>query len=365
MSIGFEIKNRDGKARSGVITTGHGSMRTPLITVNFTPALLRSGLKPSDVKELGSELILVNTLHAYLSGMRDVHEDLGWEGPVLADSGGFQMISLADKMGATAEGVEFEINGEAHFFDPKKVLEIQRSIGVDMMMPLDYVVSVRTHSLALFLTSVTQTRLWFGQAALTGTENLYYIVQGGTSSVARWLSVKDANRWLRAGVEAVALGGISLGETKQEIYDTVKFCCDRLVEDRPRHLLGVGDPEDLLECVERGIDTFDCVSTTRLARHGRVWTFGGVLRLRQEQFGRDQSVLEPGCDCPTCRAGESRAALREGLRDVNEAVVRETKLKLMKHNIRFVNRLMEGIRQAIEVGELAKFKAEFLAIYKR
>lgn len=365
MSIGFEIKNRDGRARRGEITTNHGKVQTPLITINFTPALVRSGLTPSDVKALGTELILVNTLHAYLGKMNEVHRDLDWTGPVLADSGGFQMISLAEKVKTNRDGVEFELDGARHFFTPESVLETQRRLGVDMMMPLDFVVSVRKKSLPLFLKSVWWTRRWFKQAAQTGTDNLYYIVQGGTSSWARWLSVRDANRWLRAGVQAVALGGISLGESKSEIYNTVKFCCNRLVEDKPRHLLGVGDPDDLVECVERGIDTFDCVSTTRLARHGMLWTRSGVIRLHQAKYAQENQVLESGCDCPTCFAGETRATLRAGLKSMDKTIVRETKLKLMKHNIRFVNRLMNEMRAAIERGGFDEFKKEFLARYVR
>lgn len=364
MAIKFEIKNRDGKARRGVIATTRGNLQTPLITVNFTPALIKSGLKPKDVKELGTELVLVNTLHEFLANTKDVHESLGWSGPVLADSGGFQMISLADKLSTTKEGVQFEIDGKKHFFTPSSVLETQRRMGVDMMMPLDFVVSVRKKSLWLFLKSVWWTKKWFVPAFKSGKENLYYIVQGGTSSLARIISLACANKWLKRGVQAVALGGISLGETKREIYDTVKFCCDRLVEDKPRHLLGVGDPIDLVECVERGIDTFDCVSTTRLARHGTLWTMQGVIRLRQERYVDDESVLEEGCDCPTCKAGDSRAKLRAGFKSEDLAVRRETKLKLMKHNIRFVNRLMMEMRDAIEQGEFVRYKMEFLNKFK-
>lgn len=364
MSIGFEIKNKDGKARRGVITTAHGRVQTPLITVNFTPALIKSGLKPQDVKELGTELVLVNTLHEFLADTQDVHESLGWSGPVLADSGGFQMISLADKLSTTKDGVQFEIDGKKHFFTPASVLKTQRDMGIDMMMPLDFVVSVRKKSLLLFLKSVWWTKKWFRPAFESGHENLYYIVQGGTSSLARIVSLHDANKWLKRGVQAVALGGISLGETKREIYDTVKFCCDRLVENKPRHLLGVGDPIDLVECVERGIDTFDCVSTTRLARHGTLWTTQGVIRLRQERYVDDESVLEVGCDCPTCVAGDSRASLRAGFKSEDSDIKRETKLKLMKHNIRFVNRLMMEMREAIAQGNFKEYKTNFVKKFK-
>ena len=244
MSINFQINAKDKKARTGVIKTTRGGVLTPMVTVNFTPALLRSNLRPSDVKKLGVDMVLVNTLHCVLANVDEVHEFLGWEGPVLADSGGFQMISLSDKLDITNDGVAFTIDNKRLFFTPERVLEIQRSMGIDLMMPLDYVVSVRKKNLWLFIKSVMVTMRWFKRAYETGHENLYYIVQGGTSSLARSISLKNANMWLRRGVPAVALGGISLGETKDEIYRTVKFCCDRLMENKPCLLYTSPSPRD-------------------------------------------------------------------------------------------------------------------------
>lgn len=356
MNINFDIKAKDKKARTGIIETERGDIKTPTVTVNFTPALLRSGLKPKMLKSLGVDLVLVNTLHSVLANVTNVHEFLDWDGPVLADSGGFQMISLSDKLNISNDGVEFTFDNKKLFFTPEKVLEIQRNMGVDLMMPLDYVVSVRKKNLRSFVKSVLVTNRWFDRAYKTGHENLYYIVQGGTSSLARSLSLRNANIWLKRGVPAVALGGISLGETKDEIYKTVQFCCDRLLESKPRHLLGVGKPEDLVRCVGCGIDTFDCVVATREARHGRVWTNSGPIRLFKSEYKDDKRVIDEGCNCPTCMAGKTRAELRRGLK-ANSA---ETKIDLMLHNIRFTMRLMENMREAIKNGELWEFSDKFL-----
>lgn len=355
MSIDFEIRAKDGRARAGVITTKRGEIKTPTVTVNFTPALLRSGLEPAQVKELGVDLVLVNTLHTYLSNVGDIHEFLGWAGPVMADSGGFQMISLADKLNVKNHGIEFIIDEKKLFFTPEKILDIQRNMSVDLMMPLDYVVSVRKKNIWLFVKSVIRTERWFKQTHTTDFDNLYYIVQGGTSSLARYLSLKNANAWLSRGISAVALGGISLGETKDEIYQTVKFCCDRLPEDKPRHLLGVGEPDDLIRCIGLGVDTFDCVVATREARHGRVWTGKGPIRLLKSDYAEDRRVIDEDCDCPTCRAGKTRAELRAGLKLGNS----DTKIDLMLHNIRFMMRLMEQARQAIEDGVYSQFQNRF------
>lgn len=360
MAIDFEIKKRDGQARTGVVHTDHGSFTTPTVTVNFTPALLRTGLTPAEVQELGVELLLVNTLHSYLAETKDIHAQLNWDGPVIADSGGYQMISLSDRLAINANGVEFQMDGRKVEMTPEKVLKIQREIGIDMMMPLDFVVDVRRHDIFGFIKSVLKTEQWFRRAYATGHENLYYIVQGGTSSLARSLSLKYAKRWFKKGVKFMALGGISLGESPDKIHTTVAYCCKRLPEMAPRHLLGVGRPIDLVKGVMSGIDTFDCVAITREARHGRLWTREGMLRLTRKQFIDDFRVIEEGCDCPTCLGGMTRASLRAGMRSSDGVVVKKTEIALMKHNIRYVMRLIEEMRVAIENGTLSEFGREWI-----
>ena len=361
MSIEFQILARDGYGRTGIVNTDHGAVRTPTVTTNFTPALLRTGLAPAQAQKLGVDLMLVNTLHAHLAEVVEVHEFLNWSGPVIADSGGYQMISLASKLKILSAGVEFEIDGQKIFMTPVSVLNIQRKMGVDMMMPLDYVVDVRRHNVWGFLQSVWRTEKWFQPAYASGHDNLYYIVQGGTSSLARSISLWFARRWLNArGVQAVALGGISLGESPAEIHRTVEYCCRRLPENKPRHLLGVGRPIDLVKGILSGIDTFDCVAITREARHGRIWTRQGMLWLHRQEFGSDIQVLEVGCDCPVCAAGVSRSELRSALKGSDEQGRIQAKRQLMLHNIRFALKLMEEARQAIDENRLQEWGNQVL-----
>ncbi len=356
MAIGFKITARDGRARTGVIVTDHGEVRTPTVTVNFTPALFRTGITPAQVQALGVDLVLVNTLHEHLAQTEDIHRKLGWEGPVIADSGGYQMISLASKLTIRPEGVEFNFDNQDIWMTPQKVLDIQRGMGVDMMMPLDYVVDVRRHNVWQFVMAVLRTEKWFVPAYASGHENLYYIVQGGTSSLARSVSLWFARRWLdKRGVQAVALGGISLGESPDKIHKAVDFCCRRLPANKPRHLLGVGRPVDLVKGIVAGVDTFDCVAITREARHGRIWTRQGMLRLQRQEWAADPRILEEGCDCPACRAGVSRQDLRAGLRSTDEVVRKEVIQQLMMHNVRFVMRLVEEGREAIKSGQVQKW----------
>ncbi|MEZ4210336.1 MAG: tRNA guanosine(34) transglycosylase Tgt [Patescibacteria group bacterium] len=360
MAIEFDIKHRQKRARLGVVHTDHGSFTTPTVTTNFTPALLRTGLTPDEVAELGVELLLVNTLHAELAGVDDVHRFLNWNGPVIADSGGYQMISLAQKLKIQNDGVEFEMDGKQIKMTPEKVLEIQRRIGIDMMMPLDFVVDVRRHNVWTFVSAVLKTEAWFKQAYKTGSENLYYIVQGGTSSLARSISLRFANKWFSRGVQLMALGGISLGESSNAIHQTVEYCCARLPEKAPRHLLGVGRPVDLVKGVMAGIDTFDCVAITREARHGRLWVDGGMVRLTQGGYVDDNRVIEDGCDCPTCMGGVTRASLRAGLKSKDARLKNKTQILLMKHNIRYVMRLVEQLREEIKNGDLERFYSEWV-----
>lgn len=357
--IDFKITARDGRARAGVITTDHGQVHTPAVTVNFTPALLRTGITPEQVRSLGVELLLVNTLHEHLAQTKDIHEKLGWQGPVIADSGGYQMISLAKKLKTDAQGVTFEMDGHDIRMTPEKVLDIQRKMGVDMMMPLDFVVDVRKHNVITFLVSVLKTERWFRQAFVTGKENLFYIVQGGTSSLARSVSLGFARRWLnKAGVQAVALGGISLGEAPEAIHRTVDYCCARLPENKPRHLLGVGRPIDLVKGVRSGVDTFDCVAITREARHGRIWTRKGLLRLNRSEFVNDDRVLDEGCGCPTCTSGVTRAQLRRSLRSEEGKDKQKAQVEMMIHNIWYVQNLMREMRNAVAGGKMNNFSLE-------
>lgn len=367
MGIEFKIIAKDGQARAGVIETDHGEVHTPTITVNFTPALLRSGLVPNQSQELGVEMILVNTLHTMMESkmqVPDIHQKLGWNGPILADSGGFQMVSLAKKMRVEKDGIKFTWDDKEYKITPPEVVEWQQQMGIDIIMPLDRVWHLRQKNPLAYFLSVFTTEKWF-KASSGISDNTWYIVQGGLNKFARTLSLKYANKHLSDGVAGIAIGGLAFGEQRSKMYNMIDFCNRKLPENKPRHLLGVGEPIDLLESIERGIDTFDCVSHTREARHGRLLTNHGYLRLKRLEYADDNSVIEIGCDCPTCKAGISRAHLRAGIKSLDEAIHQQTLINLMLHNIRFTLRLMEQSRLAIQQEKFLEFKQKFLAEFRQ
>lgn len=361
MSIQFEITARDGKARTGILHTSRGDIHTPTVTTNFTPALIRSGLKPTDIKPLGVEVVLVNTFHLYRENVKDVHEYLNWDGPVVADSGGFQMVSLAKHSVVHSRGVDFHWDGEVFEMTPEKVVQWQKDANVDIILPLDRTTHTLNKNPLNFWQSVFGTERWFRKSHNICSEKTYYIVQGGLNYLARRLSLAYANKWLRKS-PGVAIGGLAWGEARPDMYRMVEFCTDRLPDSKPRHLLGVGTPIDLLECIARGIDTFDCVASTREARHKRLWTFAGVFELKWEKHKHDDSVIEAGCDCPTCSKGVTKSELIKGFQ--NPSTRQMAQQKCMLHNIRFLMRLMEQSREGIQQSRFLEFKKEFLSQYK-
>ncbi|MFA5967554.1 MAG: tRNA guanosine(34) transglycosylase Tgt [Patescibacteria group bacterium] len=366
MAIKFDILAKDGQARAGVLQTDHGEVHTPTITVNFTPALLRSGLSANRLQELGVEMVLTNTLHTMMEGQLqapDIHEQLSWNGPVFADSGGFQMVSLAKNMRVEKDGIKFSWDDAEHKITPAQIVEWQKQMGVDIIMPLDRVWHLRQKNPFAYLESVLTTEKWFRESQNI-SNNVFYILQGGLNKWARALSLKYANKHLKDGIAGIAIGGLAFGEQRSKMYNMIDFCNSQLPEDKPRHLLGVGEPVDLLESIERGIDTFDCVAHTREARHGRLLTSQGYLRLRRAEYASDNSVIEVGCDCPTCRTGISRRELRAGMKSSDPITRQQTLIKLMLHNIRFLMRLMEQSRTAISQNRFNKFKKEFIVNFR-
>lgn len=361
MSIQFEIISKDGRARTGILHTSSGDVHTPTVTINFTPALIRSGLKPADIKPLGVELVLINTFHLYRDKIEDVHQYLNWSGPIMADSGGFQMVSLAKHSVIHSKGVDFHWDGKVFEMTPEKVVQWQKDAGVDIILPLDRTTHTLGKNQFNFWRSVFSTESWFAASHNICFPKTYYIVQGGLNYLARKLSLAYANKWLSGETPGVAIGGLAWGEARPDMYRMVGFCTDHLPVKKPRHLLGVGTPIDLLECIERGIDTFDCVAATREARHKRLWTFAGVMELKWEKHKNDDSVVEADCDCPVCAEGITKAELIKDFQ--NPSTKQAVQQKCMLHNIRFLMRLMEQSREAIQQGRFAEFKQEFLSRY--
>jgi queuine tRNA-ribosyltransferase len=352
-------------ARAGTFTTPHGTLLTPVFAPVGTQATVKT-LTPRDLRELGATLVLSNTYHLYLrpgtERVRDfggLHAWMGWERPMLTDSGGFQVFSLAQMRKVDPDGVTFRshIDGSLHRFTPESVVKSEQNLGADIIMCLDECPEplnrkyneealVRTHSWAARC-KAAQTRR---------DQALFGIVQGGVFADLR---VESARTLAAMGFPGYAVGGLSVGETKEEMYATLDLTVPELPTGKPRYLMGVGAPEDIVEGVARGIDIFDCVLPTRTARNGGLLTPDGRLNLHNSKYTTDPLPIEVGCDCYTCQ-NFSRAYLRhlfkaEEILGLHLATV---------HNIRFMMRLMNQIRSAILEDSFGEFRERFLARYK-
>ena len=323
-------------------------------------------MTPRDLRALGATLILSNTYHLYLrpgaeliARLGGLHRFMGWDGPILTDSGGYQVFSLQALRRVNDEGVVFRshIDGSTHLFTPEKVIAIQEQLGADIIMPLDE--CTIPHDYAYNVQALARTHRWAERsvAAKRRTDQaLYGIVQGG---VFQDLRIQSA-QFLRAlDLPGYAIGGLSVGETKAEMHQVLEWLHPELPRDRPRYLMGVGSPEDLFECVARGIDQFDCVLPTRMARNGAVLTHHGRLNLRNAQYAADPMPIEEGCTCYTCSTF-SRAYLRHLIMADEITGLYLTTL----HNLHFMLDLMRRIRQSILDGSFLELKRAFLAEYR-
>jgi queuine tRNA-ribosyltransferase len=366
MAIDFTLLRTDSDthARLGQITTPHGEIATPAFAPVGTQATVKA-LDPRDLHELGAELILGNTYHLYLRPGADVvaelgglHRFMGWDGPILTDSGGFQVFSLAENRRITDEGVEFRshIDGSRHLFTPEMVVRTQEQLGADIIMVLDE--CAEPHDRAYNEQAMARTHAWAERCRRAQTRSdqaLFGIVQGGIFSDLRRQSAQ-----FLSGLDfpGYAIGGLSVGESKEEMLATLDATTSLLPPERPRYLMGVGAPEDLLEGVARGVDMFDCVLPTRLARNGALFTRSGRINIRNAQYERDAAPIEAGCQCATCRSF-SRAYLRHLFKARELLAPRLATI----HNVHFLLELMRDIRAAIADGSFCTFKDEFLSAY--
>ncbi|WP_291318488.1 tRNA guanosine(34) transglycosylase Tgt [Desulfonatronospira sp.] len=363
-SIGrFRLEHTDGKARCGCLQTLHGKIYTPAFMPVGTQGSVKS-LCPVDLQAVGAGIILGNTYHLYLrpgdellAQMGGLHRFMNWKGPILTDSGGFQVFSLSDLRKITSEGVEFKshLDGSRHFFTPEKVIRIQRNIGSDIMMVLDECVPYGA-DVAYTRNSMHRTTQWARKSrefytGETGGQLMFAIVQGGFFMDLRR---ESAARITEIPMDGYAIGGVSVGETKQEMLETIYFSAPLLPEDRPRYLMGVGKPLDILEGINAGIDMFDCVLPTRNARNGTLYTSFGKVNIKQARYQRDEAVLDPECDCYTCM-NFSRAYLRH-LYKAGEIL--SLRLNTI-HNLRFFINLAQKARSAIMENQFAPLLAKY------
>jgi queuine tRNA-ribosyltransferase len=368
----FDLFATDGAARRGRLTFARGTVETPAFMPVGTYGSVKA-MTPRDITEVGAEIILGNTFHLFLRPGLDIvgkfgglHRFIGWNKPILTDSGGFQVFSLAHKRKITEEGVTFAspVDGSKVFLSPEESMRIQTLLDSDIAMIFDectpYLVNCQPVSEKVAGDSMELSLRWAGRSRQgfdqQGNPNaLFGIVQGG---MYEHLRRRSAEGLVKIGFDGYAVGGLAVGEPEAERNHALDFTVPLLPVDKPRYLMGVGRPEDIVEAVRRGIDMFDCVMPTRNARNGFLFTAAGTLRIRNAKFASDTAVIEEGCDCYACAGGFSRAYLRH-LDRCNEIL--GSQLATM-HNLRYYQRLMDGLRKAIADGSLEAFIGRFYAL---
>ncbi len=363
MSDRFTVGAADGGARAGVLRTAHGDMPTPAFMPVGTKATVKT-VDPDELRALGTTILLGNAYHLHFRPGEDLiaelgglHRFMGWDGPILTDSGGFQVFSLRDTIAAVDdEGVTFRsvYDGALARFTPESVAECQAKLGSDIAMCLDICppVDVDRPELA---EAVRRTTLWATRqraAPRADGQLLFGIAQGASDPELRRRSIAELSE---LDFDGYALGGLAIGEVRDVMFETTAWAADLLPAEKPRYFMGIGDPEGVLEVIERGVDMFDCVLPTRTARTGSALTWEGRLNLRNAGFARDPRPLDEDCTCPAC-ARFSRAYIRHL---INQQELLGLRL-LSLHNLRFLLELTANARAAIEQGRLAAFKAEAL-----
>ena len=367
----FELLDTDGAARRGRIRFPRGVIETPAFMPVGTYGSVK-GVLPQQVRDLGAQIILGNTFHLFLRPGLEVIEAHGglhgfarWDGPILTDSGGFQVFSLAHRRKITEAGVTFAAptDGSKVFLGPEESMHIQKVLGSDIVMIFDECPPVNDKDgqpvhRRVIEKSMQLSLRWAERSKRAHEGNdaaLFGIVQGG---VHHDLRTQSAAGLQQIGFDGYAVGGLAVGETETERNAMLDHTCPQLPQDRPRYLMGVGRPEDLVEAVARGIDMFDCVMPTRNARNGHFFTSGGTIRVRNAQYERDLRPIEEGCDCLACAGGFSRAYLRH-LDRCNEMLA---PMLGTLHNLRYYQRLMAGMREAIAAGTFTEFRESFYAM---
>ncbi|HIC92498.1 MAG TPA: tRNA guanosine(34) transglycosylase Tgt [Syntrophaceae bacterium] len=354
-------KSKEGEARIGEFNTPHGMVKTPVFMPVGTQATVK-GLTPEELKGIGTEIILANTYHLYLRPGHQVIERIGglhkfmhWDGPILTDSGGYQVFSLNALREISEEGVTFKshIDGSIHLITPESVIHIQESLGADIITCLDECTPYPA-TYEYTQRSLELTINWAKRSKATKTNNhqaLFGIIQGG---MYRDLRERSAKEMVEVDPDGYAIGGLSVGETKLLTWEMIEYTIPHLLPDRPRYIMGIGTPEDIVECVYRGVDMFDCVLPTRNARNGMLFTNSGKIVIRNSAYRLDEDPIDKDCDCYTCR-NYSRAYLRH-LFMAGEILA--SRLNTL-HNLYHFICLMNDIRQAIFEDRFLQFRRDF------
>ena len=367
----FKVLKTEGLARRGEFTTPHGTVQTPVFMNVGTQGAIKGGLSAEDLEKIGTQVELSNTYHLHLrpgdqvvKAMGGLHKFMTWDGPILTDSGGFQVFSLAGLRKIKEEGVTFasHLDGHKIFMGPEESMQIQSNLGSDIAMAFDECVenpAPREYVKA----SVERTQRWLERCIkeldrlnkLPDTVNpgqvLFAINQGGTYDDLRIWHMQQLKNMPVAGI---AIGGLAVGEPTEVMYHILDVLAPHTPEDKPRYLMGVGTPSNIIEAVARGIDFFDCVMPARNARHGRLFTWEGAINMKNAKYIYDEKPIDPQCDCPVCRRF-SRSYIHHLFKAEEMLAMR---LSVM-HNLYFYNKLAERIREAIDEGRFAEFRAEY------
>ena len=369
----FEVLKTEGRARRGVFTCAHGTAQTPVFMNVGTQGAIKGGLSAHDLREIGCQIELSNTYHLHLRPgddlvrqMGGLHKFMTWDGPMLTDSGGFQVFSLASLRKIKEEGVYFSshIDGRKIFMGPEESMRIQSHLGSDIAMAFDECVE-NPAAYEYAKASCERTARWLERCkaehdrlnALPDTVNphqmLFGINQGATFPDLRIWHMEEIKK---IDCDGYAIGGLAVGEPTEVMYEIIEAVEPHMPVDKPRYLMGVGTPSNIIEGVHRGVDFFDCVMPARNARHGRLWTWQGSLNIKNEKNKTDEAPIDPECDCPVCRR-YSKAYLRH-LFVAGEMLAMRL---AVAHNLYFYNKLMERIRAALDAGEFSAFREEYSA----
>ena len=367
----YKLKKQEGNARRGELETPHGTVQTPVFMNVGTAAAIKGALSAADLKTIGCQVELSNTYHLHLRpgdelvrDMGGLHKFMTWDGPILTDSGGFQIFSLASLRKISEEGVKFNshIDGRHIFMGPEESMRIQANLGSDIAMAFDECIKIPSPR-EYVEKSCDRTYRWLVRCkaalseynsredAVNPGQMLFGINQGATFADVR---IEHMKKIAELDLPGYAIGGLAVGETHQEMYDTIQAVEEYMPKDKPRYLMGVGTPGNIIEGVARGVDFFDCVMPARNGRHGHLFTWNGIINIKNEKYLRDEQPIDSECDCPVCKR-YSRAYVRH-LFKANEMLAMRF---AVMHNLYFYNKLMEKIRMSLYNDNFEQFRSKY------
>ncbi len=367
----YTLKKQEGCARRGELETPHGTVQTPVFMNVGTAAAIKGALSAADLKTIGCQVELSNTYHLHLRpgdelvrDMGGLHKFMTWDGPILTDSGGFQIFSLSSLRKISEEGVRFNshIDGRHIFMGPEESMRIQSNLGSDIAMAFDECIKIPSPR-EYVEKSCDRTYRWLVRCkaalaeynsredAVNPGQMLFGINQGAVFTDIR---IEHMKKIAELDLPGYAIGGLAVGETHQEMYDTIQAVEEFMPKDKPRYLMGVGTPGNIIEGVARGVDFFDCVMPARNGRHGHLFTWNGIINIKNEKYMRDDLPIDPECDCPVCKR-YSKAYIRH-LFKANEMLAMRF---AVMHNLYFYNKLMERIRESLEADNFEQFRGKY------